>query len=402
MSPATKKAIGRPGKFTPDMLHDILDAMLKPYSGLNAVAKKHKISVQAIFRWQKMSAQDEADGVADSPFLIDYLDTRSYFHRHMAFVRAVAVARIDHRIVEAATVPHMEPQFSAQTGNPHWQVDPKIAADALSMSDDLWTLTYGDADHERPRSDVYMRDAEGKLIQIVKEVPPQPALLIKAAASLLSATYGERVAHTLVVGGVVRIGPTMAPPSKQLAPPPTHQILDVDFTPIEEEKAAEPTNVLLIADEPETVEEYERTFGGKRLVEAILFYAEDKTLMAPLPEIVIVEGSSIHRAYQEAGIEVNAVPASQLLAQGYCNDFLLAMATSAERKLAEAKLKEPIKNQVPVRALQPPPPPVDDEPVTAAKDNRVSRDPFMNLDGTPKSGGFSINGAPQLRRRTVS
>jgi hypothetical protein len=400
MSQAPKKAIGRPGKFTPDMLHDILDAMLKPYSGLNAVAKKHKISVQAIFRWQKMSAQDEADGTADSPFLIDYLDTRSYFHRHMAFVRAVAVARIDHRIVEAATAPHMEPQFSAQTGNPHWQVDPKIAADALSMNDDLWAITYG-LDPVRPRSDVYMRDSEGRLIQIVKEVPPQPALLIKAAASLLSATYGERVAHTHIVGGVVRIGPTMAPAQKQLAPPPTHQILDVDFTPIEEEKAAEPTNVLMIADEPETVEEYERTFGGKRLVEALLFYAEDKTLLAPVPEIVIVEGSSIHRAYQEAGIEVDAVPASQLLAQGYINDFLIDMATPQERELAEAKRKEPIKNQVPIRALQPPLPPVDDEPVTAAKDNRVSRDPFMNLDGTPKSGGFSVNGAPQPRRRTV-
>jgi hypothetical protein len=182
---------GRPSKHTPKMLRAILDAMLRPYTGLDDVAKKYKVSVQAIFRWQKQSAQDEADEVADSPFLITYLDTRSYFHRHMAFVRAVAVARIDHRIIEAATSPHQEPQFSAQTGNPFWQVDPKIAADALSMSDDMWAITYG-LDPVRPRSDVYMRDAEGKLIQVVKQVPPQPALLIKAAASLLSATYGER------------------------------------------------------------------------------------------------------------------------------------------------------------------------------------------------------------------
>jgi len=395
------KGIGRPGKFTAKMLRDILNSMVRPYTGIDDVARKYKVSVQALYRWQKDSARDEADGIEDSPFLLEYLGTRSYYHRHVAFCRAVAVARIDARIIEAATAPHMEPQFSAQTGNPHWQVDAKIAADALSMSDDMWSITYGTADHERPRSDVYMRDAEGKLIQIVKEVPPQPALLIKAAASLLSATYGERVAHTLVVGGVVRIGPTMAPAQKQLAPPPTRQILDADFTPVDEEIAAEPTNVLAVAEEPETVEEYERTFGGKRLVEALLFYAEDETLMAPVPEIVIVEGSSIHRAYQEAGIEVNAVPASQLLAQGYVNDFLIAMATPQERELAEAKRNEPIKNQVPIRALQPSPPPVDDEPVTAAKDNRVSRDAFMNLDGTPKSGGFSISGAPQPRRRTV-
>ena len=390
--------MGRPAKHTPKMLRAILDAMLKPYTGLEDVAKKYKISVQAIFRWQKLSAQDELEEKADSPFLIDYLDTRAYFHRHMAFVRAIAVARIDHRIIEAATQPHTEPQFSAQTGNPHWQVDPKIAADALSMNDDMWAITYG-LDPVRPRSDVYMRDIEGKLIQVVKQVPPQPALLIKAAASLLSSTYGERVAHTHMIGGVLRIGPTTVPAQKQLAPPPSFQILDADFTPVDEERASEPVNVLAVAEEPETVEEYEQTFGGKRLVEAILFYAEDKRLMAPLPEIVIVEGSSIHRAYQEAGIEVDAVPAPQLLAQGYCNDFLLDMATAEERKLAEAKRKEP---PVYTPKLQAPSPaPSADEPVAMARDTRVSRDPFMNIEGTPKSGGFRADSERPVRRRTV-
>ena len=53
MPRAPKKDIGRPGKFTPKMLRDILNAMLKPYTGIDDVAKKYKISVQAIFRWQK-------------------------------------------------------------------------------------------------------------------------------------------------------------------------------------------------------------------------------------------------------------------------------------------------------------------------------------------------------------
>lgn len=388
---------GRPPKYSVKMLRSILTAMLKPYTGLDEVAKKYKVSVQAIFAWQKQSARDEADEVADSPFLIEYLGTRSYFHRHMAFVRAVTVARIDHRIIEAATSPHREPLFSAQTGVPFWEVDPQIAADAKSMDDDEWSITYGTADHERDRSDIYKRDASGALIQATREVPPQPALLIKAAASLLSATYGERVAHTHMVGGVIRIGSNIPAP-KQIAPSPAFQVLDADFTPVDDEKPLEPTNVLMVADEPETVEEYERTFGGKRLVEAILFYAEDKTLLAPLPEIVIVEGSSIHRAYREAGIEVDTVPASQLLAEGYVNDFLLAMATPSERELAEAKRKEPIQH---TPKMQPAATPPDDEPVAVAKDNRVSRDPFMNIDGTPKSGGFRLGEQPAPRRRTV-
>ncbi len=322
---------GRPTKVTPEMLTSILTAMLRPYTGLELVAKAYGISVQAIYKWQKESAQDEAAGLTVSPFLIPYLDTVSWFHRHMAFVRAVAVARIDSRIIEAATSSPFEPLFNAQTGQPFWKVDAKVAADAKSLDEFDWELAYADRD----RSDIYERDANGALIQVTKEVPPQPAILVKAAASLLASTYGERVAHTVTVGGVVRVGST--PPPKQLAPAPTHQILDTDFTPVDED-ASEPTNVLAVAEPPETVAEFEQVFGGKRLVEAILFFTEDKKLLPPLADIVIVEGSSIHRTYIEAGIEVEAVPAAPLIAQGYVNDFLLPLATADE--VARAKRPE--------------------------------------------------------------
>ena len=334
---------GRPTKVTPEILTSILNAMLKPYSGLELVAKAYGISVQAIYKWQKESAQHEAEGKTDSPFLISYLDTVSWFHRHMAFVRAVAVARIDSRIIEAATSSHFEPLFSQQTGQPFWKVDAKVAADAKSLDEFDWDLAYGGRD----RDDVYERDAESRLIQVTKEVAPQPALLIKAASSLLSQTYGEKVAHSVQIGGVVRIGSTPAP--KQLAPAPTHQILDTDFTPVDED-ASEPVSVLAVAEPPETVAEFEETFGGKRLVEAILFYTEDKKLLPPLADIVIVEGSSIHRTYVEAGIEVDAVPAAPLIAQGYCNSFLLPLATADE----VARVKTPEK-YVPMPEPEPEP-----------------------------------------------
>ena len=183
---------GRPAKHTPALLRSILDAMIKPYTGLAEVADKNGLSVQAIALWQRQSAQHEKDGVTDSPFFISYLDQEpAWFHRWCAFVRAVAVSRIDARIIQAATCSHFEPQFNAQTGVPFWRVDAKVAADAKSMDQFDWDLEYG----ARDRADVYERDAEGRLIQVMKEVPPQPAILVKAAASLLSATYGERVAH---------------------------------------------------------------------------------------------------------------------------------------------------------------------------------------------------------------
>jgi hypothetical protein len=142
----------------------------------------------------------------------------------------------------------------------------------------------------------------------------------------------------------------MAPAPKQLAPAPTHQTLDADFTPIDED-ASEPVNVLAVAEPPETVEEFEAAFGGKRLVEAILFYTEDKKLLPPLADIVIVEGSSVHKAYVAAGIEVEAVPAAQLLEWGFCNEFLFKLAKTPEESALvadlRAKLKEPIQHRQP-------------------------------------------------------
>lgn len=323
---------GRPAKHSPEVLRAILDAMLKPYTGLEIVAKAYGLSVQAITLWQRLSAQDEKNSVVPSPWFISYLDQEpAYFHRWMAFVRAVAVSRIDARIIEAATSSHFEPQFNPQSGVPFWRIDAKVAADAKSMDQFDWDLEYG----TRDRSDVYERDAEGRLIQVMKEVPPQPAILVKAAASLLSQTYGERVTHDVHLGGVIRVGPSSGPAPRQLAPAPTAQILDADFAPIGDD--TEVTNVLVVG-ETATFEEFEETFGGKRLTEAILAYAEDGTLLPPTKGIVIVEGSSVHRAYIEARIEVDAQPAAVLVAQGYCNSFLTKLTTPEE--VARAKQPE--------------------------------------------------------------
>ena len=145
---------GQPIKYNTKLLVEILNAMLKPYTGLDAIAKRHGISVQAIYAWQKLSAQHEAEGKTDSPFLISYLDNVAFFHRHAAFVRAVAVSRIDARIIEAATSSHFEPLFNAQTGQPFWKVDAKVAADAKSMDDFDWDLDYG---APRPRRHLQAR-----------------------------------------------------------------------------------------------------------------------------------------------------------------------------------------------------------------------------------------------------
>ena len=187
---------------------------------------------------------------------------------------------------------------------------------------------------------------------------------MKAAASLLSATYGDTVTHQIQIGGVVRIGSTLATP--QVVPP-----VDVDFLTVDDVQAPQQTNVLAVAERPKSVQEFEETFGGRRLVEAVLFYDENGTLLPPLADIVIVQGSEVDCLYTEAGIEHATTPASELLAQGYCNEFLLRMATPAESALVEdlrAKLKAGVKDPLPTHAAQ------NDEPATEPQpDIRIPR-----------------------------
>jgi hypothetical protein len=336
--------MGRPVKHTSDLLAELLDAMVRePHTGPKKIARKHLVSPATFYNWQRESAAHEKAGLTSTPWLVEWLGNTSWFHRHCQFARAVAIAQIDARIIEGATCSRQEPLFNPQTGSPFWEVDPKIASDAKLLDDDTWHLIHG---LDRDKSDIYKRNDAGELIQAHREVPPNPTLLMKAAASLLSATYGDTVTHQIQIGGVVRIGSTLATP--QVAPP-----VDVDFLTVDDVQAPQQTNVLAVAERPKSVQEFEETFGGRRLVEAVLFYDENGTLLPPLADIVIVQGSEIDRLYIEAGIEHATTPASELLAHGYCNEFLLKLATPAESALVSdlrAKLKAGVKHPLPTHA----------------------------------------------------
>ena len=359
--------MGRPIKHTPDLLRELLDASVRePHTGPKKIARKHHVSPATFYNWQRESAQHEKEGRTESPWLVEWLGNVSWFHRHCQFCRAVQIASIDSRIIEAATVSRQEPLYNPQTGTPFYEVDLKIASDAKLLDDDSWHFIYG---LDRDKSDIYKRDENGALIQATKEIPPNPALLMKAAASLLSATYGETVRHEVQVGGVLRIG-SSAPTT---SPPP----VDVSFITVDDVQVPEQTNVLAVAEAPKSVAEFEETFGGRRLVEAVLFYDENGRLLPPLDGIVIVKGSEIDNLYNEAGIEHATTAASELIRQGYVNEFLLKLASPAESELVKdlrAKLKLGVKHPLPTHH----PPRVghlSDQPATEPQPSDVRNHP---------------------------
>jgi hypothetical protein len=329
-------------KRTPVVLRSILDALtLEPFTGFEKAGKAAGIHRTTIHAWQKQSADAEATGDQSSVFYLEWLSIKSYWHRHIAMARGISIQGIDARLREMALVGTTELMFNNQTGMPIWKVSPQIAADALSLDDFEWEFTYG----KRDRKDVFVRE-NGKLVQERKPISPNPQLLIKACSALLPQVYGEHVKHShqITVGGVLRIGPSREP---------RPQVIDADFTAAIEDKSDErqSTNVLAVSERCTSSEHFEQAFGGRRLVEAVLFRDEDGTLLPPLPGIVIVRGSPIHKAYADAGIEVETREAGDLLRQGFCNPFLCKLAATPEDcervKDLRQKLGEGVKNPRP-------------------------------------------------------
>jgi hypothetical protein len=308
-------------KHNPDLLVAILNRLVThPHCEIKATAREFKISPVTIFNWRAASARDEQADLKDaSPFWVLWMDQASYWHRHLILARKLSILRIDERLRDLAVNGTKEFLFR-QGGEPIWQVDAQLAADALDAK--TWQERHGD----RPITDVYRRGPDGELLQAYREVAPNPQLLIKAVSALLPEIYGERVQHDVTVGGVLRLGAPAA------APKP---IAEADFTVLAEtpDEIKPPSNVLAVAACPASVADYERQFGGKRLVEATLFYDADGRLQPPQPDIVIVDDSELNRAYNAAGIPHRTTSAPYLIAQGYCNPFLLKLATPAESDL---------------------------------------------------------------------
>ena len=327
-------------KLDPLTLTAILDAMvLKPFSGMKSAARDNNVAASTAFRWQAESARHEKEQRTSSEYLIEWMGNRSWYHRHVALARRLSILRLDQRLREDAVVPRREYLFR-QGGEPIWQVDPQLAADALDPL--TWQRKHGDRDIK----DVYKRGPNGELLQAYKELPPNPQLLIKAVSALLPEVYGETIKHEVTVGGrVARRRDSVGGTAEANRGCRLHA--DQMQAP---EDAPPPTNVLAVADRPPSVAAYEQQFGGKRLVEATLFYGADGKLLPPLPEIVVVNGSPIDQAYTDAGIEHRVTSAQSLIAKGYCNPFLLKLASPAESDLVrdlKAKLAAGVKPPTP-------------------------------------------------------
>jgi hypothetical protein len=301
-----------------DVRREVLNRLvLKPR--MKEAARNTGVHPTTLFGWIKKSV------AGDPKMVLTWLDHEAPFHLHVNAARKLNIVALDHAARDLAINGHSEPRF--HDGKPVWKRDPKIAADALTLSDSEWTARYG----SRPRTDTFMRDEQGALIQEEIVHPPNPALLVKALTSLAPEIYGEKSTIEHVHSGAVWIEGG----ASELAalPPPTGNDFNQDFglTP-PREQMKRPTNTLAVPRPCADSNEFDKRFRRKLLRRVTLFRDVEGNLLPPLPDDVVVAGTRQARAFEDAGIRVQEVRAETLLDEGFENDWLRELAPAWKPK----------------------------------------------------------------------
>jgi hypothetical protein len=295
-----------------DFRRDVLDRLvLKPR--MKEAARHAGIHPTTLFAWIKQSL------AGDPRMNLEWLGHNAPFHLHVNAARKLNVVALDHAARDLAINGHSELLFHG--GKPVWKADPKIAADALTMSESQWTAAYGN----RPRTDTFMRDDHGALIQESVVHPPNPAILVKLLRSLAPEIYGEKAIVEHVHSGAVWVEGGAS--GQAVLAPPCGEDFNRDFgltTPPDELKR--PTNTLAVPRPCANSDEFDKRFRKKLVRQVTLFRDVEGNLLPPLPDDVVVAGTPQARAFEDAGIEVKMVRAEALLDEGFENNWLRDLA----------------------------------------------------------------------------
>jgi hypothetical protein len=277
-----------------------------------------------------------------------WLDTLDTFANHLQTARRLSIVELDRAALQLGIEGHAQPRF--HDGKPVFKTDMQVAADALTLDEMDWIAKYG----TRSRDDHYARDKDGKLIQEQVVSPPNAQLVAKLLSSLIPA-YREQSTVEHHHTGHVWIEGTQ---TQAVASPRQDNLLGFDI-PAEQQRR--PTNLLALLRPCVNSEEFDKKFRKKLLREVVLFRDADNKLMPPLPDDVIVAGTPQHRAFQDAGFEINAVRAETLLDEGFENEWLREIApawkptpkpkpvppTEAECEEVAVKVQQKIANVTP-------------------------------------------------------
>lgn len=344
---------------------DILNrVVLKPR--LKPAARAAGIDPSSLFVKIKQSIADP------EAHLLTWLDTRAPFHIHLETARRLAIVELDRAALEMALEGHSQPRYDA-AGRPVWKTDPRAAADALVMDDTTFELVWG-----RPRTDVYLRNADGILIQEQIVTPANGALVAKILSALIPA-YREHATVEHHHTGHVWLEGTQ---TQAAAPSRNDSLLGFDAPADRQER---PTNLLALPRPCANSEEFDKKFRKQLLCEVVLFRDADGKLLPPLPDDVLIVGTAQYRAFLEAGLLDGAkvMTPQAALDEDYENDWLRDLAPDYKPK---PKPKSPVPPMPPEEVAQRVAAKVAEQPGKAS-----ARYDAENIGyGRPKPGGFRV------------
>lgn len=298
---------------------------IKP--SLKAAARDSGINPGTIFKWIRESVDDPS-------VTLEWLGHRDTFANLVNLARKLQIVVLEHEARALATAGHSQPMY--YQGAPVYKHDPRVEANALTLNDEDWQFLYGD----RPRSDTFARDKDGALIQEEVRSPPNPQLLAKMLSALVPGYAEKSEINVTHAGRVLVEGESHSSQAALPAPADFNESFGLTSRP---DQVQRQTNVLAVPRPCVDSDEFDSRFRKKLLREVVLFRDGDGKLLPPLPDDVIVAGSIPHRAFQDAGIAVEAVHPTTLIDEGFENSWLLALAPGHKRKFVPPTPEENLK-----------------------------------------------------------
>jgi hypothetical protein len=242
-------------KLSKELLTEILDrVVVRP--ALAPAARSVGINPATLFRYMQRSA----DG--DPEFILTWADYEDQFANHLKLAAKMNIALLESHVRE--TVMEGFNERVVFQGRAQFVQDERCLGD----DKDLWDILGYPADGLK-------RDENGNLIPLYIKRAPSAQVLLRVLSAHLKNYRDTTTQNVNVAGGVVVLPGKSNPNEPHRVAGPKSEPIDADFTSLEDNTPQEGQSaagvIVVDATEPMPTSDYEKDFGGKRVIEPVAF-----------------------------------------------------------------------------------------------------------------------------------
>ncbi|HEY5305173.1 MAG TPA: hypothetical protein VIJ52_00700 [Pseudolabrys sp.] len=242
-------------KLSKELLSDILDrVVVRP--ALAPAARSVGINPATLFRYIQRS------DAGDPEFILKWADYTDQFANHLKLAAKMNIAILESQVRE--TVSEGFQERVVFQGKAMFEQDERCVGEDPA----LWDILGYPADGLK-------RDEYGNLVPLYIRRAPSSQVLLRVLSAHLKNYRDTTTQNVNVAGGVVVIPGKSNPNEPRRVAGPKSEPIDADFTSLEDNAPAEGecgAGVIVVeATEPMPTADYEKDFGGKRIIEPVEF-----------------------------------------------------------------------------------------------------------------------------------